>query len=150
MNRLDLTKRVRRFTRDFTGTVFNENDIYNFLDEAIDRVKQYINELAGMEYLSDNWEEPILLPKQYHVLLAIYGASRCFTQDERHYQSTTFMNEFETKLDELKNRIDSGEVVIVDADGNEVTASTKDDYVVNNYFFTRRDYEDDDGVEGVE
>ena len=51
-------------------------------------------------------------------------------QDERHYQSTVLMNEFETKLDELKQAIENGDIVITDPKTGEEFVSTNEvDYV---------------------
>lgn len=114
MTRLDLIQRVRAITRDLSNSIFREQDIVAFINEGIDRFKQYIPELINMGYLYENTAIPQYLPTQYHQLLAVYCCSRCFSQDERHYQATTMMNEFETKLEELKAAIDGGTVIIVD------------------------------------
>lgn len=119
MNRLDLIQRVRAVTRDLSNSIFREQDIVAFINEGIDRFKQYIPQLSKMSYLVENGTVPDYLPAQYHHLLAIYCSSRCFSQDERHYQSTTMMNEFETKLEELKAAIDGGYVIIIDPETGE-------------------------------
>lgn len=129
MNRLQIIQRVRSLTRDFTNTVFRENDIIDYINEGIDRFAQVIPELQGLEYLLTNTQEPSLIPRQYQHLLAVYATSRCFNQDERHYQATTYMNEFEVKLEELKQAIEAGSVVITDAEGNEVSGNINIDYV---------------------
>lgn len=137
MTLLDLIKRVRSMTRDLSNSIFREVDVIDYINESIDRFRQYIPELSGMPYLKNKSEHPKLLPSQYHHLLAVYSASRCFGQDERHYQSTTLMNEFETKLDELKSAIESGQITIVDEDGNAIESTYEPDYVVDNYFSRR-------------
>ena len=114
MTRLDLIQRVRAITRDLSNSIFREQDIVAFINEGIDRFKQYIPELINMGYLYENTAIPQYLPTQYHQLLAVYCCSRCFSQDERHYQATTMMNEFETKLEELKAAIDGGTVTVID------------------------------------
>ena len=129
MNRLQLIQRSRSMTRDFTNSIFREADIIDWINEGVDRFAQVIPELEGLTHLLTNTQEPTLIPKRYRHLLAIYATSRCFNQDERHYQATTYMNEFEVKLDELKQRIEAGEVVIVDGDGNAVTTEYDMDYV---------------------
>lgn len=129
MNRLQITQRVRALTRDFTNSIFRENDIIDFINEGINRFKQVIPELKNLETLHANTAEPTLIPIQYRHLLALYSASRCFGQDERHYQATTLMNEFEIKLEELNTKIQGGDIVIVDADGNVVTSDINVDYV---------------------
>lgn len=134
MNRAELISRVRSFTRDFSSSIFREVDVINFINESIDRLKEVVPELSDMNYLTENAHSPLYLPEQYHVLLAIYSASRCFGQDERHYQATTFMNEFETKLEELKDKIEGGDVVIVDSSGETLAVPTITDYVRDVYF----------------
>jgi len=152
MNRLQLVNRVRIITRDLDDSIFRKADIYDFLNEGIDRVKQSIQELVGMIYLpiiddtASDLIEPILLPAQFHVLLAIYASSRCFYQDERHYQASNLMNEFETKLAELKALVESGEVVITNVDIIVVEEFVEDTYFVD----AIEEVDLDDGVEGVE
>lgn len=150
MNQVELVRRVRKLTRDVNSNIFLDTDIQDFVNEAIERVTQVIDELRNMTTLKLPLEEVILMPKTYHHLLALYGASRCFTQDERHYQASNLMNEFEFKLQELRNKILNGELVIVDADGLPITFKYTEDYVRNNYFLNRNNFVDvDNGVEGV-
>lgn len=134
MNRLQLVNRVRSLTRDFTGSMFREQDVIDYLNEAVDRFQMVIKHFEGMLYLEADADSPILLPKRYHHMLAVYSAGRCFAQDERNYQASTLMNEFETKLDELKQLIESGELVILNTDGTTVDADQPAGYVHDNYF----------------
>lgn len=151
MNRNDLVARVRSLTRDLSNSIFRQQDIEAYINEGIDRFRQYITELTGMGYLNNPSDEPQLLPEQYHHLLAVYSTSRCFSQDENYYQATTFMNEFETKLDELRTRIEGGEIVIRNPDGSIVDRDNRVDYVEDTYFSKRYRKRDlDEGVEGVE
>jgi hypothetical protein len=129
MTRRDLISRVRSNTRDFTNSVFRETDIVSYINEGIDRMKQLIRELRGEIYLSDNNEKPILIPEMYHHVLAIYSTARCFAQDERNYQATTMMNEFEVKLSELVTAIQAGDIIIVDSNNVEVEANYPTEYV---------------------
>ena len=148
MKRSEIISRVRNLTRDLSNSIFREVDIIDYINEGVDRCVQVIPELSGMVHLTDNNDVPILLPTHYHHLLSVYTASRCFGQDERHYQATTFMNEFEQKLDELKMAIESGSVVIKNPDGSVVTRDLNSEYVKDVYFAPY--YGDDDpGVEGV-
>ena len=80
--------------------------------------------------------------KQY--LLAVYAAARCFAQDENEYKGGTMMNEFEAKLDELREDIESGKIVIKDESGNvvEVEEEWTIDYVEDVYYYDS--YEDTD------
>ena len=135
VNLVQLIKRVRQYTRDFSGMTFTDDDVTAFLNEGIDRVVEIMPEFAPMLYLENTDQEPLMLPKQYHHLLAVYSASRCFFQDERHYQHSNLMNEFETKLAEVQAKIEMGQLTILDPDGNPVDFGVGDtDYVVNNYY----------------
>lgn len=120
MRRLELIRRVRSMTRDFSNSIFREQDIVDFLNEGIDRVVQILPKLKGMEYLLAQEQKVILMPREYQHILAVYATSRCFSQDEGHYQASTLMNEFEVKLDELKLAIENGDIVITDSDGNVI------------------------------
>lgn len=133
MRLVDLVLRVRAYTRDSNGALFTEEDINNFLNEGIDRLRK-ITELSEMKPLSLSSDEPILLPNQYHHLIAIYGASRCFTQDEQNSMAQVFMDEFEQKLSELEIGIKNGSIIIVDSEGNQVVSDEFDDGVKNVYF----------------
>ena len=129
MTRDQLVLRCRALTRDFSNTIFREQDIVDFLNEGINRMKQRITQLKGMDHLVARQQEVNLLPVQYHHLLSIYSVARCFGQDEDHYRASTHMNEFEVKLDGLKEDIENGTVVIVDPDGNVIEGEYKMDYV---------------------
>jgi hypothetical protein len=164
MDRISLIARVRSITRDLSSSIFREIDITDYINEGIDRIKMVVPEMAGMLWLYGSSDEPILLPQQYHHLLALYSSSRCFGQDERHYQSSNYMNEFEQKLDEMKMKIESGELIIIDpATGIKLVLNTDyaiDFVVTNNYFASRSGHIDydgyvlpddvDEGVEGEE
>lgn len=144
MNRTKLIKRVRSLTRDITNSIFTEDDVIDYLNEGVDRIKQVFPELSSMTYLETAESEPQHIPSQYHGLLSLFACARCFTQDERHYQSTQSMNEFETKLDEFKQKVDNGEVVLTG-----ITLVLNEDYVVDNYFNVSAPVDLDEGVEGV-
>ena len=152
MDRIELIRRVRSLTRDLTNSIFREQDIIDFLNEGIDRLKQGVPQLQGMKYLLDGQQEPNLLPKEFHHLLSVYATARCFSQDERHYQATTFMNEFEVKFEEFISKIESGEIKIVDDDGFKVTTKHDVDYVdLTPYWnISKKPPDLDEGVEGVE
>jgi len=141
MSLFDITQRVRAYTRDFTRSIFREEDVRSYSNEAIERIIQQVSELRGMKLLVMNEDKPILLPSQYHYLIAIYSSSRLFAQDERHYQATTLMNEFEYKISQLKTAIENGEVIILDENGNIVESSLPIDYVDDIYF--KRKYRDE-------
>lgn len=138
MERLDLIQRIRSMTRDFTKTAFREQDLRVYLNESIDRIRQLIPEMQGMGYLLNDSDVPTHVPDMYHHLLAVYASSRCFAQDERHYQAGNLMNEFEAKISDLKTKIENGEIVITDPEtGEPIHADFDNDYVVNNYFWMR-------------
>lgn len=151
MRRIDIVARVRAVTRDFSNSIFREQDVTDFVNEGIDRFRQIIPELATLQYLLSNEDEPKLLPLQYHHLLSVYASSRCFGQDERHYQATTLMNEFETKLEELKAGIEGGQVVIKDeTTGLPIESTYEPDYVNLKPYWGENHVDEDKGVEEVE
>lgn len=154
MDRLALVQRVRALTRDFSNAIFREIDIIDFLNEGIDRISQVIPELDGMVHLLSHTDVPILLPTKFHNLLPLYATARCFGQDERHYQSSTFMNEFEVKLSDLKALIETGDIVIIDPvteEPVELDNASNIEYVVtNNYYQPYESSSDlDEGVDGL-
>lgn len=136
MNLNELSTRARQILRDSNKTIFNETDIVNGINEGIARCKQIIKELKVMENLADTGDVPIGLPEHYHHLLSLYSASRCFFTDEQFQQSTILMNEFESKLYELKSDVENGDVTITDENGEPVTldGTNRIDGVVNVYF----------------
>lgn len=152
MDLKSLVAKVRRHARDFNETIFRKEDIVDFINEAIDRIIQVIPQLQNMSYLLHDDDVVGLLPREYVHLLANYSVARLFSQDERHYEATTFMNEFEVKLAEFQERLSNGEIEIIDpVTGEPIDNNIPVDYVRNDYFFNRRSLNDiDKGVEGVE
>lgn len=140
MNRTQLTARSQVIMRDFGGSTFRTEDIQSFLNEAIERVQQVIPELENMSLLENATDVPTYLPSKWHHLLSIYAAARCQFLDERHYQATQLMNEFEFKLEELLGKIQNGEQVITDPDGNTVTNDNPVDFVETISYWGRNDY----------
>lgn len=136
MNLLELISKVRRYTRDTTGSLFTTEDVTDFCNEGIDRLKA-IPELKGMRRLQSNMDEVNLLPEHYQYFISLFGASRCFTQDEQHYQAEQFMNEFESKVFQLERDIASGVVEITDANGSIVVDASRLDYILDSYFEKR-------------
>ena len=129
----DLVTRVRSYTRDTTGTLFELSDIENFINEGIDKLRQ-IKSLETMATLTNDEQSVDLLPPQYHYCLAVYSASRCFSQDEQHYLAQTFAEEFNGLYDLIELGIKEGTIVIVDASGNIINNDTSMDGVTNVYF----------------
>ena len=131
MNLKDLINRVRQYTRDTTGSLFTQEDIIAFINEGIDRTRRYkyFKNMTHLENLSD---EPKYLPSEYHHLLALYCASRCFTQDEQHAIAQQFMNEYEFKTQEVELLINDGDLEIEDYDNEK--NNKEFDSVKNVYF----------------
>ena len=129
----DLVTRVRSYTRDTTGTLFELSDIENFINEGIDKLKQ-IKALETMATLTSDEQSVDLLPPQYHYCLAVYSASRCFSQDEQHYLAQVFAEEFNGLYDLIELGIKEGTIVIVDASGNVLNDNISLDGVTNVYF----------------
>lgn len=136
MNFSELCTRTRQLLRDTNKTIFQESDIQNGINEGIARVKQIVRPLKMLTELSDGGDIPNGLPEEYHHLLSVYSASRCFFTDEQFVQSTTLMNEFEQKMFELKTDVESGDVVLTDSNGNVISNSINNsiDAVTDVYF----------------
>ena len=129
----DLVTRVRSYTRDTTGTLFELSDIENFINEGIDKLRQ-IKSLETMATLTNDEQSVDLLPPQYHYCLAVYSASRCFSQDEQHYLAQTFAEEFNGLYDLIELGIKEGTIVITDSSGNVLNDDISLDGVTNVYF----------------
>lgn len=129
----ELIDRVHNYTNDTTGTLFPSSIVKGFVNEAIDKLKQ-IKELEGMSYLVSDSDVPKLIPSYYHYILSVYGASRCFSQDEQHYQAQTYMDEFLNAFGLLELGIKEGNIIITDELGNLVTGVNDFDYVTDVYF----------------
>lgn len=129
----ELVSRVRSYTRDTTGTLFTLSDVKNFINEGIDKLRQ-IKVLEGMEYLESDTDIPDYLPSQYHYSLAVYSASRCFSQDEQHYLAQTFMEEFLGLYSLIELGIKEGTIVIIGSDGEQINSDDEFDGVVDVYF----------------
>ena len=129
----DLVTRVRSYTRDTTGTLFELSDIKNIINEGIDKLRQ-IKSLETMATLTNDEQSVDLLPPQYHYCLAVYSASRCFSQDEQHYLAQTFAEEFNGLYDLIELGIKEGTIVIADDGGNPINNDISMDGVTNVYF----------------
>ena len=129
----ELVSRVRSYTRDTTGTLFTLSDVKSFINEGIDKLRQ-IKVLEGMKYLESDTDIPDLLPSQYHYSLAVYSASRCFSQDEQHYLAQTFMEEFLGLYSLIELGIKEGTIVIIGSDGEQINSDDEFDGVVDVYF----------------
>ena len=129
----DLITRVRSYTRDTTGTLFTASDVKDFINEAIDKLRQ-IKELENIKHLSNDSDVIVLLPSQYHYMTAVYGASRCFSQDEQHYQAQTYMDEFMGLFSLVELGIKEGTISIYDENGQIIRDTHEPDSVENVYF----------------
>lgn len=144
MNLLELREMTHIYTRDTNNYVFPDNYIDIFLNQAIDRLRQY-KVFREMSYLKYGDDEVNFLPSQYHYILALFAASRCFDVDERFYEGVEKRNEFESLLDDLIADIQAGNITIIDNDGNIVDDETNYiEYVTDAYFNLNQG--DDDGI----
>ena len=133
MKLVNLVARVRSYTRDTTGTLFTTSDVKDFINEGIDRLRQ-IKQLEGMKNLTNDLDEPNLLPPQYHYMIAIYSAFRCFAQDEQYTPAQSYADEFETLFRTVELGIQDGRIVIVDEANNEIKNDVDFDSVTDVYF----------------
>lgn len=151
MRHIDLRKKVRSLARDFNETIFRQTDITLFLNEGIDRFVQVLPELSNIPYLVADEDAVEIIPREYVHLLCNYCVSRLFSQDERHYEASTFMNEFEVKLSEFHEKVLNGEIILIDpASGEQIETNLPVDYVVDNYYFGTGEFDSEDIDEGVE
>jgi len=134
MTRLELIVRAGRRLRDTAHTHYTIHLLEDAINRGIDRIKQEIPILRGMVELQVDGDIPILLPEYYHEILSIYAQKDALEMDERLYESRIANNEFELKLASLKGDIESGEIVIVDSEGEEVIYSFTHDRVRDTYY----------------
>lgn len=142
MNLTELTTMTRLYTRDTDSRLFADSDIKLFINQAINRCRQYpiFNSMVALSGLTDS---PILLPSEYHYVLALYASSRLFDIDERFYEGTEKRNEFEYAFAELVSNIESGNLEIKDATGTVVeNTANAIDYIVDEYFDSTTDEEE--------
>ena len=142
----DLIYMTRLYCRDNNSYVFTDVQIKLFLNQAIDRIKQY-KVFLGMKKLVNPDDVPNLLPEEYHYMLALFAASRCYDMDERFYEGVEKRNEFESLLDSLIADIQAGNIIITDTDGEGNPVIVEDgtiyiDYVKDEYFSSKT--EDDE------
>lgn len=134
MTLTDLIYRTRLYTRDNNSYMFTDGMITLFLNEAIDRVRQYPH-FTQMSYLNFASDEPKFIPVQYHYMLALFASARCFEHDERFYEAADRRNEFEQLLGDFINEVQSGNIPILDEEGNEIDDVTHTvDYVTDDYY----------------
>ena len=141
MKLTDLVYMTRLYTRDNNSYMFTDSMITSFINQGIDRIRQYPY-FVDMSYLSNASDEPSLLPSQYHYILPLFASSRCFEHDERFYEATEKRNEFESLLSDLISEVQMGNIVLKDEDGNDIKDSTHAcEYVTDDYFNVKRNSE---------
>lgn len=134
MNLTDLIHMTRVYCRDNNNHMFTDSNIKMFLNQAIDRLRQY-KVFDKMSYLESNDDVVTFLPSQYHYLLALFASSRCYDTDERFYEGIEKRNEFESAFSDLINEIETNNVIISDDDGSTIDDKPNYiDYVVDKYF----------------
>ena len=130
----ELINLTKVYTRDTDSRVFSDEDIKMFINQGIDRVRQY-NIFETMGYLKLNSDVPELLPSMYHYILALFSASRLFDNDERFYEGTDKRNEFEQTFADMIERIEGGELIVKDIEGNIIENNTYVSDHVNDVYF---------------
>jgi len=134
VTRLDLIVLAGKRLRDTAHTHYTEDFLGTAINQGIDRIRQEISVLRGMEYIYLDGDIPALLPVYYHEILSIYAQMRALEMDEKLYESRIANNEFEVKLASLLAAIEMGEIVIVDDEGTAVPYSFTHDQVQDTYF----------------
>lgn len=128
----ELINMTRLYARDKKSRLFDDEDIILFLNQGIDRMKQFYL-FEGIPYLKEPEDELEFVPPQYHYLLALFASSRLFDMDERFFEGTNKRNEFEQLFAELTSSIESGEIFL-DYASYEDLPNVADDYVIDEYF----------------
>ena len=146
MTLADLLKLSRLHTRDLDSALFENSTCTIYINEGIDRLRQW-KPLRGMTYLKFSNDEPIILPSEYHYLLSLWCSSRCFDYDERFYEATEKRDEFENAFAQFRADVECGTITLVDGDGNPIDLSTDGDCIIDHvkdvYF---KNYERDEDV----
>lgn len=129
----DLILRTRRYVRDKSGKRFASDEIMDYINEGIDRIRSYAL-FQEMPYINDDGDDIYYLPEEYQYALALYASSRCFGVDNDFYQEQQKRNEFENIFADLVARIECGEIKIADITGSEVECVYPISYVVDEYY----------------
>ena len=125
MNLTDLITRTRYYVRDINSKRFPSDEIELYINEGIERLRSY-QAFADMSYPTAT-EDVSYLPTEYHYILALFAASRCFGVDNDFFQEQQKRNEFETAFMELITKIECGDIYTKDIEYTQ-------DYVVDEYF----------------
>ena len=133
----ELIDMTRFYTRDSNGFMFSDTNIKLFINQGIDRIKQF-KLFSGLSHLDSLGDIPQILPQEYHYMLALFSASRLFDNDERFYEATQKRNEFEQLFEEMISEINAGNIIIKDANGDNLDTlddgETHVEYVKDEYY----------------
>jgi len=98
-------QKVREDLNDFTQSVWKDEHIIDFINEAIIDIKntvpEYYTDLDEIETQQDT----INIPNAYKFLITLFASARCFEQDEQHYRASQRMNEYEIKKSRMEVQI---------------------------------------------
>lgn len=137
MNLKDLISLTKLYVRDKNGYMFTSDECKLFINQGIDRLLQHPI-FKGMVHLEVPEDIPIILPEQYHYILALFASSRLYDIDERFFEGTQKRNEFEQLFNDLVNQVEDGMLELKDGDGNPLNISDMyewfQDYVVDEYY----------------
>ena len=94
---------TRRHLKDTTQNVWTDDDIKQFINDAITLIRQsvplYFSNLYTTPYDVDGvMSYDINIEEDYALLIPLFCAARCFEQDEQHYRAVQKMNEFEARM----------------------------------------------------
>lgn len=138
MNLTDIITRTRYYVRDINAKRFASDEIELYINEGIERLRSY-QALADMGYPTAT-EDVSYLPTEYHYILALFAASRCFGVDNDFFQEQQKRNEFESAFMELITRIENEEVYIKNMNWTS-------EYVTDEYYETATTDEEDTLIE---
>lgn len=103
-----LTKAItdtRIHLKDTTENVWTDNHITYFINEAICIMRKVaVPYFSGLLEVS-NLTDVINIDSDYKFLLPLFASARCFEQDEQNYRAVKQMNEFESRREEVENKI---------------------------------------------
>lgn len=137
MNLKELITLTKLYVRDKNGYMFTDEECKLFINQGIDRLNQYPL-FKDIKHLDAPEAIPVILPTQYHYILALFSSSRLYDIDERFHEGTQKRNEFEQALLDLISQVEEGMIDLLDGEGNVI--NTEDafpwfqDYVVDEYY----------------
>lgn len=126
---------TRRHLKDTTQNVWTDDDIKQFINDAIALIRKsvplYFVNLYPVPYDDDGVQNfTINIDPDYELLIPLFAAARCFEQDEQHYRAVQKMNEFENRKAEMVEEITNSDeyAAIVEALGETGMDAVKDVY----------------------